>query len=142
MPEALRDPAQEYWRPVRPTMAPSASPILAKSLCEHCGAEYAIGARYCHVCGADRNPEPAGRSFAWFQIFDLDLFRQRMGLGIASLVFLILGLTCMVATALTGVVYTARNLVDWEAVQIWRVQWLLAAIAAFLVGILLRKKES
>jgi hypothetical protein len=48
----------------------------------------------------------------------------------------------MVATALTGVVYTARNLVDWEAVQIWRVQWLLAAIAAFLVVILLRKKES
>ena len=38
----------------------------------------------------------------------------------------------------TGLVYTAATVLDWQAVQIWRIEWLLAAIAAFLAGILLR----
>jgi len=36
---------------------------------------------------------------------------------------------------------TAKTLVDWQAIQIYRVEWLLAATASFVVGILLKKHE-
>jgi len=38
----------------------------------------------------------------------------------------------------TGLVYTASTVLDWQAVQIWRIEWLLAAVVAFLGGILLK----
>jgi hypothetical protein len=37
------------------------------------------------------------------------------------------------------VFFSARTLVDWQAIQLWRIEWLLAAIAAFVVGLLLKK---
>ena len=27
-------------------------------VCSHCGAEYPSGARFCHICGSDRDPRP------------------------------------------------------------------------------------
>jgi hypothetical protein len=39
------------------------------------------------------------------------------------------------------VVYKEDTLVDWQAVQAWRIEWLLAAMAALLAGILLKKKN-
>jgi hypothetical protein len=37
--------------------------------------------------------------------------------------------------------FTAGTVLDWQAVQIWRVEWLLGAAAAFLAGILLKKAD-
>jgi hypothetical protein len=31
---------------------------------------------------------------------------------------------------------------DFEAIQLWRIQWLMGACAAFLAGILLRNRKS
>jgi hypothetical protein len=31
---------------------------------------------------------------------------------------------------------------DFEAIQLWRIQWLMAACAAFLAGILLKGRQS
>jgi hypothetical protein len=36
---------------------------------------------------------------------------------------------------------TARTLVDWQAIQFYRAEWLLAATAAFVAGILLKKNS-
>jgi hypothetical protein len=36
---------------------------------------------------------------------------------------------------------TAKTLVDWQAIQMYRIEWLLAATAAFVAGILLKKKD-
>jgi hypothetical protein len=33
----------------------------------------------------------------------------------------------------------AKTLVDWQAIQFYRAEWLLAATAAFVAGILLKK---
>jgi hypothetical protein len=38
--------------------------------------------------------------------------------------------------------YTAATVLDWQAVQIWRIEWLLASAAAFLAGILLKKTDA
>jgi hypothetical protein len=35
---------------------------------------------------------------------------------------------------LVGIVFTARTALDWQAIQMWRIEWLLAAIAAFVGG--------
>jgi hypothetical protein len=45
----------------------------------------------------------------------------------------------VVAAVMTGLVYSANTLVDWQAVQTWRIEWLLAAAVAFIAGILLKK---
>jgi hypothetical protein len=65
---------------------------------------------------------------------------RRHGPSIACLSFFVIGLACMIAAALTGVVYRAQTLVEWQAVQIWRIEWLLGAAAALLAGILLKRK--
>jgi hypothetical protein len=36
-------------------------------------------------------------------------------------------------------VYTVQNLADFQAIQSYRLQWLMAAVAAFVAGILLKK---
>jgi hypothetical protein len=55
-------------------------------------------------------------------------------------VALILGFACVVAAIITGIRFTATTLLDWQAIQLWRIEWLLAAIALFVAGILLKKK--
>jgi hypothetical protein len=62
-------------------------------------------------------------------------------LSVACTAFLAIGIACALAAALTGVVYKEDTLVDWQAVQAWRIEWLLAAMAALLAGILLKKKN-
>jgi hypothetical protein len=44
----------------------------------------------------------------------------------------------MLCAALTGVIYKAHSLMEWQAIQTWRIEWLLAAAAALLAGILLK----
>ena len=62
----------------------------------------------------------------------------RLGLPLASLVALVAGVICTLAAIGTGLIYTASTALDWQAVQIWRIGWLLAAVVALLAGILLK----
>lgn len=140
MPQTARSKSEEYWRPADPATARIARPILAEGLCPDCGVQYSSGARFCHMCGSERNrlpvTPPAPMSFADY--FDVGVLRQRFHLSVPSLVFFILGVICMVVAAGTGVLYKATTLVEWPAVQLWRVEWLLGAAAAMLAGILLK----
>jgi hypothetical protein len=38
-----------------------------------------------------------------------------------------------------SVFFSARTALDWQAIQLWRVEWLLAAVAAFVAGCVLKK---
>ncbi len=69
---------------------------------------------------------------------DVAMIRQRFHLSVPSLVFFILGVVCMVVAASVGILYKATTLVEWQAMQSWRVEWLLGAAAAMLAGILLK----
>ncbi len=66
--------------------------------------------------------------------------RDALGQNTASLVALSLGGAFVIAAVATGLFFTANTLLDWQAIQVWRIEWLLAAIAAFVAGILLKKK--
>jgi cytosine/uracil/thiamine/allantoin permease len=45
----------------------------------------------------------------------------------------------IVAVAVSFV--NVHDVSDFEAVQLWRIQWLMAACAAFLIGILLKNTK-
>lgn len=115
----------------------------APSSCWHCGADYAPAAHFCHVCGSEREKplaigndlDPAIAAKESTNLLDL------VGLTISSLIFFFLGMACMIAALVTGMVYKADTLVDWQAVQLWRIEWLLASSAALLAGILLKKRR-
>ncbi|MGA9307726.1 MAG: hypothetical protein WBW31_20165, partial [Candidatus Sulfotelmatobacter sp.] len=64
---------------------------------------------------------------------------KRFGLSKASLAAFLFGMLCMVGALTVGVVFTARTTLDWQAIQVWRIEWLLAAIASFGAGCLLKK---
>jgi hypothetical protein len=44
-----------------------------------------------------------------------------------------------VAAVFVGAVYAVQNVADFQAVQFWRMQWLLASIAFFVAGVLLKR---
>jgi hypothetical protein len=113
-------------------------------VCDRCGNEFVVGSRYCHVCGGTRgalaHASGVGRYFQPVAgVFSA--VRRMTGLGPASLVAFIAGLGCILAALFTGVLYTAATVLDWQAVQVWRLEWLLGAAVAFLAGILLKRPQ-
>lgn len=125
---------QEFWKPITVEQHQA----VASDVCDACGTDYPLGARFCYVCGAERNARPgSGRSLSRY--VDIAILKSALGLPTLSLVAFIFGLACLVAAAVVGFIYTASTLLDWQAVQIWRIEWLLAAIAAFAVGNLLKR---
>ncbi len=136
--------SKEYWRPANPEVLRLVLPTSAGAACWRCGTDYPTGARYCHICASERDPRASTPVIpdAASKVSDVGSIRRRFGLSIPSLVFFLLGLICMISAALTGMVYKTPTLVDWQAVQMWRIEWLLGAAAALLAGILLKKKSA
>jgi hypothetical protein len=50
-------------------------------------------------------------------------------------------LLCLLAVMGVGIVYTVQSFADFQAIQYYRVQWLLAAVAAFMAGLLLNRNS-
>lgn len=125
--------SQEFWRPVMTEQREG-----ARDVCESCGTDYPLGARFCYVCGSDRSRvATAHRSFS--QYLDFALIRSALGLTTLSLISFIVGLCCAVIALLANFLWTASTLLDWQAVQLYRIEFLLAAIAAFVLAILLKR---
>lgn len=130
---------QEFWKPAVSQHQEDVTSETAEHVCEHCGTDFVVGSRFCHVCGADRHTALAENKGirAWF---DFAALREALGQTNASLVTLFLGVACLIAAAVTGFLFTATTLLDWQAVQMWRIEWLLAAVAVFAAGSLLKRK--
>jgi hypothetical protein len=80
------------------------------------------------------------RAPGWLHYLHFHEIRTRIGLPTASLIAFVLGLVCVAGALLVGLL-TAKTLVDWQAIQIYRIEWLLAATVAFVAGILLKKTD-
>jgi len=72
---------------------------------------------------------------------DFHVLRRQLNLSTAALICFIAGLASIGAAACVGFIYSASTLVDWQAIQIWRIEWLLMAAVALLCGILLNRKN-
>lgn len=127
----------EFWRPPAQT-ATSPAGAVRTEVCSRCDTDFVIGARYCHVCGAQREAQP-DISTPLLHFLDFNVIRESLGLTIGSVVALIAGVICLIVAGSVGLMYTATTTLDWQAIQAWRMQWLLAAVAVFAAGILLKR---
>jgi len=141
MTETAQHIDQEFWRP--PVQSPPIQEVRpATEACANCNTEFVLGSRFCHVCGTQRDVQPSYSKISTLRFLDIHLIAQAIGLTVASLVAFIAGIACVVAAVITGFMYTATTLLDWQAVQVWRIEWLLAAAVAFIAGILLKRTSA
>lgn len=76
---------------------------------------------------------------AWLRYLHFHEIKRWVGLPTAALVAFIIGLGCVGGALGVSFFYKASNLAEFQAIQMWRVEWLLAATASFVAGILLKK---
>jgi hypothetical protein len=146
MSEVIDNAPQEFWRP--PVAAPSeaATPSMVE-VCDSCQTEFMVGARFCHDCGAARQARTQvsngwNRILESLRILEFHNVKEWLGLSLASLIAFFAGLGCLLAAVAVGVIYSVQNLADFQAIQFWRIQWLLAALVAFVAGVLLKQAGS
>ena len=75
---------------------------------------------------------------SWVRYLHFHEIKSRTGLSTGSLIAFVIGLACVAGALLVGLL-TAKTFVDWQAIQFYRTEWLLAATASFVAGILLKK---
>jgi uncharacterized membrane protein len=144
-----------------------AVPPMAEA-CPRCSSEFLLGSRFCHTCGGRRREalSPTTKADAaaiaglweegvarvhslvaglgklklpsWMRYLHFHEIQSWVGLPTASLLAFVIGLGCVAGALLVGLL-TAKTFVDWQAIQFYRAEWLLAATAAFVAGILLKK---
>ena len=144
MSDLVRDAQTEFWRP--PLTQSVAEPVLAEA-CRRCGTEFMVGAAFCHICGLGRHRSSAAPSTSWTNNFqflramEFGNVKRWFGLPIPSLCAFLVGSGFLVV-ALTVGLMSVHDYSDFEAIQLWRIQWLMAACAAFLAGILLKARKA
>jgi hypothetical protein len=144
MADVIHDTQHEFWRP--PANQPAAEPVLADA-CRRCGTEFMVGAAFCHLCGTNRHRANASPSRNWTKYFeflraiDLAGIKNWFGLPLPSLCAFLTGIAFVIVALSIGLM-SVHDYTDFEAIQLWRIQWLMAACAAFLAGILLKQRKS
>jgi hypothetical protein len=145
MSQVMPNTPREFWSPpaVRPDLP--LTPPLAGA-CQECGTEFIVGARFCHVCGGARKVQTStehgwARLLGFLRLLEFHAVKAWFGLPTASLIAFLIGLGCLFAALLVGVIYSVQTLSDFQAIQLWRIEWLLAALAAFVAGLLLKRTE-
>ena len=75
----------------------------------------------------------------WLHYLHFHEIKRWVGLPIAPLIAFIIGVGCVAGAIGISLFYKASNLAEFQAIQMWRIEWLLAATASFVAGILLKK---
>jgi len=137
MAEAADQAQHEFWRPPMPASLAVTNP--ERSATCHCGTEFIVSSLYCHACGARRPDLNAVRTLEIPGLAELAALGVRLGLTTPALIAFLLGILCVLGALAVSVFFSVRTALDWQAIQLWRIQWLLAAVAAFAAGCLLKK---
>jgi len=135
MAEVVNQAHHDFWRPPATEMVAGQE---RSETCRECGSEFIVGSRFCHTCGTGRDGL-AAHAVEIPGVTELIALGKRLGLTTPSLVAFLFGMFCLVGALGVGIVFTARTALDWQAIQLWRIEWLLAAIAGFGAGCLLKK---
>jgi hypothetical protein len=75
---------------------------------------------------------------SWLRYLHFHEIKRSIGLPTPSLIAFMIGLGCVIGVLGVSLFYRASNLAEFQAIQMWRIEWLLAAIAAFVAGMLLK----
>jgi len=129
----------DFWRPPLQVSAPEIVHSGLVEACDRCGSEFIVGARFCHSCGATRPDVTQAHNN--IGIFPLSGLGSILGLPTAALVAFLVGIICALGAIAIGFVFNAKTILDWQAVQLWRIEWLLGAVASFVAGCLLKSSR-
>jgi hypothetical protein len=77
----------------------------------------------------------------WVHYLHFHEIKRWVGLPTAALIAFMIGLGCVAGAIGVSLFYRASNLAEFQAIQMWRIEWLLAATASFVAGILLKKPD-
>ena len=138
MAEVVEQAQNEFWRPPVAVSEVAVSHGLSET-CHRCGTEFIVSSRFCHSCGTSRPGAHETRSLEIPGLSELAALGERFGLTKPALAAFLFGMLCLLGALSVGIIFTARTALDWQAIQLWRIEWLLAAIAGFAAGCLLRK---
>lgn len=83
---------------------------------------------------------PDFRMPGWLHYLSVHEIQNWLGLSTAPFVAFLIGLGCILGALLVGLL-TAKTLLDWQAIQFYRGEWLLGATASFVAGILLKNRS-
>jgi hypothetical protein len=75
----------------------------------------------------------------WLHYLHFHEIKGWVGLPTAPFIAFMIGLGCVAGAIGVSLFYRASNLAEFQAIQMWRIEWLLAATASFVAGILLKK---
>jgi hypothetical protein len=106
-----------------------------------------VGATFCHICGSGRHrtdhvPSRSWtRHFAFLRALEFSSVKDWFGLPLPTLCAFLLGIAFLIVALAMGFV-SVHDTADFEAVQLWRIQWLMVSCASFLAGILLRGRKA
>jgi len=78
----------------------------------------------------------------WLRYLHFHEIKRRVGLPTAALIAFMIGLGCVAGAIGVSLFYRASNLAEFQAIQMWRIEWMLAATASFVAGILLKKPSN
>ncbi len=138
MAEAADQIQRDFWRPPTPASKAVASPERSAA-CRLCGTEFIVSSLYCHACGAKRPDLSAARTLEIPGRAELASLSERLGLTMPAVIAFLLGVLCVLGALAVSVFFSPRTALDWQAIQLWRIEWLLGAVAAFVAGCLLKK---
>jgi hypothetical protein len=77
----------------------------------------------------------------WMQYLHFHEIQRGIGLPLGPLIAFMIGLGCVAGAIGVSLFYKASNLAEFQAIQMWRIEWLLGATASFVAGILLKKSS-
>jgi hypothetical protein len=137
MAQAVDQVQHDFWR--APMTASAAATGPERSSTCRCGTEYIVSSLFCHACGSRRPDMSASRTLEIPGLAQFVALVQPLGLSKPALVAFLAGILCLVGALAVSAFFTARTLLDWQAIQLWRIEWLLASVAAFVAGCLLKK---
>lgn len=126
----------DFWLP---HSAEGTQPAL--TACSRCGAEFMIAAQFCHICGTARYASGHTHSGTVQKSVSSE-FNVLETLGLPCGLALCAGVGCLVFAIGIGLVYPDQNFADFESIQFWRMEWLMGAVAAFALAILLKPAPS
>jgi hypothetical protein len=137
MPDVVHDAQHEFWRPpIAPSEAPRPGMV---EVCDGCATEFMVGSLFCHVCGTSREAQ-SSTATRWTLYLEFHNIKRALGLSTASLIAFLVGMACLLMAGIAvSLIYSVQTFNDFQAVQLYRMQWLLGAIAAFAAGLLLKK---
>ena len=129
----------DFWRPPLRSSVPEVAHTDLVEACDRCGSEFIVGARFCHSCGTTR--QDSAHLHDNLGIFPLNRISAILGLPTAASIAFLVGIICLLGAIAVGFIFNAKTIVDWQAVQLWRIEWLLGAVASFVAGCLLKSSR-